>query len=949
MIQQPPYFIDIDTLRNLGFQGEIETDAIHRSLYANSASLVEIFPSGVCYPKDSRDVSIAVEYCSRNNIPLTARGAGSGTAGQNLGRGLILDFSVYMNRILKFDPTTETIVVEPGVVADHVNDFLNPYGYFFPPDPSSSSWCTIGGMVANNAGGSHSVKYGATQDYVVSLEVILFNGERVIIEDIALEQSKTSLFPANASKTLAELIEGTLALVQANQKILQNEKPQSKRSSSGFNLFNLLNEEHAIFRLPQLFCASEGTLGIITAITLKVIKKPDSSAGLVVQVNSYENMIKAVQTILPYHPSQLELIDRTIIDIVADVYPESCHKIHPECQSLLLIEMDDSSSQKNIQDIHRHLLTRQITLSMEVCIAMENMSDYQNIRKLASPILSRRKGYLRPARWIEDCAVDPSRLHQFIQGMKTIFQSHGIQGYFFGHAGDGILHVNPPINLMEPGQIEIMEAVVEETAHLLYRLKGSLSGEHGDGFQRTPYLRIVFPESYSLFAKVKQIWDPHNLFNPGIIVDNGDRKATDNLRYLGNGRDQIEESIPLSKTIIEEIDRCHGCGKCREYCPAMQINPKEEHTPRAKTNIIRDLLYKRLDKSILTKTDFKNIIDTCLACGRCEESCPSGVNIAKIAILLRELHFAYAGIPFYIKQIANPYDLGKKATLWIGMSNKAIHNKLIRRIMEKTHHFAPDRHLLPLDPYSNRMIHGKSYASPELIYFSGCFANFYDFSGEGKNAIKLLDKSGIFYSIFNKGCCGIAQIANGLIEDARLTLSKTLLKLKPYIEQDIPIVFSAISCYTAIKKEAPLILPQELSKKASDLSMDMHQFLFEKLKSKVIDLSFQEKAITIGYHHPCHYRTSGLPNYPVLLLQSIPGIKIVEYDAPCCGMAGTFGLKKEYMDNSLKIGRVLLKRIQEQPTDLICTPCGTCAMQIFHLTGTKPVHPLELLGKSLLE
>ncbi|HLF93624.1 MAG TPA: FAD-binding oxidoreductase, partial [Planctomycetota bacterium] len=515
-------------------KGDVLCDDISRTLYSTAACIFQIMPRGVVVPRDRADVEAVVRYAAERGIPVTARGAGSGLAGQTLGEGIILDLSKYMDRILETNQVQSWVRVQPGVVLGALNRHLKQFGLWFPPDPSSGDVATIGGMIANNAAGAHTVKYGPTREYVLGLECVMDDG---------------SLTGGARWREVEGRMKGLMA---SNREVIERGRPNVLKNSSGYHVYD------REFSMDRLLVGSEGTLAIVTEAKLKVIRKPAERALLRIYFDDLEKMGRAVVALRPLVPSALEVIDKTMIDLVKGSVMEWQQKLPADLRAILLCEFDGEKRDEVDERVEE--ARKVLAEAMEITVATGG--EYENlwkVRKAASPILERLQGPLRSTRIIEDACVHPDNLVAYIQGLKRIFAKYGVEGVVFGHAGSGHVHVNL---LLEPqGKVDNAKLlpICEDVADLVAGLKGTLSGEHGDGILRAAWVRKIFGELVPVFEKVKEAFDPKGILNPGKKIRPADFDFTKHLRASRRHDHHYVPESPFGEW-TKEIERCHGCG-----------------------------------------------------------------------------------------------------------------------------------------------------------------------------------------------------------------------------------------------------------------------------------------------------------------------------------------------------------------------------------------------------
>ncbi|MBX3460501.1 MAG: FAD-binding protein [Planctomycetes bacterium] len=983
------YKLDYSRLRRQ-LKGSVRDDDIARALYASSASVVEVWPSCVVEPRDADDVTRAMQFAREHQVPVTCRGAGSGVAGQSLGQGIILDFSVHMNRVLEVHPTGQWARVQPGVVKDDFDAELGGFNMFWPPDPSSSPWCTVGAMVSNNSGGAKSIRWGTAKDYLLELDVLLASGERVTLRPLDVRPGGVVDFPQDASDTEKRLAQAVLKLALDNANLLHEKRPEATRSSSGYNLFEVLRApivgdiqryyprietdpevgrgKPGVLDMPRLFSGSEGTLGILLEAKLRVLNLPRKQAGLTLHFDSNEKMAEGVVKLLPTRPTKLEVLDRSFIDVAAKSDPRLGQGIPDKLQSMLIVEYWDDSAdatRKSVDDALELCVKQGPAFGGEAAYDANQLERAWTVRKVASPILSRVNGDLKPTRWIEDCAVPPWKLPEFIRRFKEICETNGFDAHLFGHGGEGNLHVNPFANAKDEGHRQRMRKATDEVFAMVKGLNGTISGEHGDGIMRSPYLKAFYGEVYPLFVRVKELFDERYLLNPlNKIVRDADRTITSFLR-VGDKYDRVSTGTALDDPQVQqEIEKCHGCGKCRHYCPLMRVGKDEKYSARAKANLLRGVISGRLDAGLLTDAEFKANLDLCISCEQCLVECPTQVDIPGISMRFRDQYVDRMGTGgVFNDMLGRPDKIGKVGQTVAGLTNSMLKNRFLRGIAQKTTGL-DERRKLP----QYRKGHGVRKLKPlevpdrvraqlpaEVVVFPGCYAEYYDPDGEKNTLIEILHALGVTVHAPDLNCCGISRITQGDSRGAARELTANVEKLHKFAQRGAKIVFSAPSCLLAAQREWPRIVDTDAAREVAAACMDAHQLLLGAFKEGAMSAQLAPLTRKVAWHTPCHSKVMGVEHHARQLLDLLDQASTVNLNAGCCGLSGSFGVKTDNFDMSMKIGSVLFNRINRERPEVVTTSCGVCQTQIRQgvqtsedgKQGAQVVHPLRLLYEAL--
>jgi anaerobic glycerol-3-phosphate dehydrogenase C subunit len=929
-------------------EGEVFLDDLSRTIYSSGASLYSVKPLGIVTPRSKTDVVNVVEFASQHSIPITPRGGGTSRVGNEVGEGLLLDFSKYMNNVLGFDQKEKWVNIQPGIILESLNQFLKPHHLFFPIDPSTKEYCTLGGMIANNSSGPHAVKYGATRDYVISLEVVLSNGEMIITDPVSLGTKAEG--EQKIPETLEERIYRVIPdLLRRYEKPLREEKPYSKKNSSGYDFWKMLDHGH--LNLTPLFVGSEGTIGVITEAKLRLASLPARTLSGLIFFNDLDPVGAAVQEILELSPIMVEIIERQILDLAraqkADMKP-----FLPEgTEALLFVEFegeDQDQLRKKFLDVERKvILQKKLAPDLKVARDDRDRSMFEKVRSISGPILNKVKGPKKPVAFIEDAAVHPSRLSQYMKGLRELFKRFDVEASMYGHAGDGNLHLMVFLDLTREDEVKKMVSLAEACYDLVLTLKGTISGEHGDGRLRTYYLNKQYPNLYPAIVEVKNLFDPQNILNPGCIIGGDQNPLSQHLKYTGKSNAVQLSRLFDAESIRMAIEACSGCGKCRSYCAIARQMNEEWTIGRAKATVLREFFSGKLDPEILYSSQFKEVMDSCLNCKRCLTECPSGVDIPWLALGGRATYIEKHGEPFTQQFFSNTRSLCKTGSSLAPLVNLANSFAPARKCLEWAIGLDRRRHLPRFQRRTLRKIleeRPQPSGKKKVVYFVSCYSNFNDPEGEGLATLEVLERNGFHVLIPDLKCCGIARMSSGAIQPVMEEMRTNIREMARLVDQGLCIVFSEPSCALAVKMEYPKLVHSEEVNKVAEKCFDIHQFLMMLHRKGELNVNFPKMDLNIGYHNPCHLRALGVVKEPVELLQLIPGVSIQVFSDGCCGLVGTFGMKKKNFERSMAIGQRLFKEIVDSKADQISTGCGACKLQIFQGTHRDAVHPISFLA-----
>ena len=902
---------------------KILNDKAIKYIYSRSASIFSDMPEGVFYPENIEDIKNIIDYAKKNKKNLIFKGAGSSRSGQDVNNGIIVDMTKYFNKIISFNESTNELTVQTGVTLKKINEFLKPKNLFFPPDPSSGDYCTIGGMCANNSGGARALKYGVMRDYITSLKVIVDNNQLL---NLPLENKN------NYFNNLKEI------LLKNKELILKN-YPKTVKNSSGYNFKNLFNENGSI-NFQNLFISSEGTLGAITEITIKALPTPEHRKGFVLKAKNIDEIIKLVEKVKVKKPEKIELIDKEIF-LLSGIRTKIVNKIlDSDYQYILLI----SFSEKEKEIINNIEVNFLIEFKNSLIIA-ENEQDYEELfklRKTAAGYIHKQRENKKPIPVIEDLQVNFKKFNIFKNGINRILDKFNVRAFFFGHIGDGNIHINTFFDIKEEKDREIAVKLKRETHKFIISINGSLSGEHGDGKLRSVDLPLLYPLLYPVFKEIKDFFDKDRIFNKNnIIVEDFSINPFDNLR-LNPLKHHKGKLLPIAPTYIAEIDACNGCGKCRDYCPSFIANGDERYTTRARLTLLQGLINRDLNLDDFNNDNsLKETINSCIGCHICASECPTGVDAGKLIFKLKEiLDKEYNKLDEIIKN--NPL-IGKLGQKTAPISNILLKTSVSKTINKKLLGFS-DKIELPKFNKINFDIEKYFYdidSLPEnaVVYFSGCFANYYNTDSEFHATIKVLEYLGFAPVLLSFKCCGITKLNKGIPIKKDATHNVDIFK--KLIEKKVYTVTTSPSCRHAMIDLYPFLNLKWREIKFSDYILDIFTFL--KKNDKMINniKNNIKKAPKLQYHPPCHTRNTTISKDIEFVLTKA-GYEIEMLPENCCGMAGTFGMYEKNIEKSKKIGKSQFELINKNKNTVI-TECGTCQIQINNHTNQKAIHPIKYL------
>ncbi len=945
-------------------EGEVRFDRISQALYSTDASVYQILPLGVIIPKTRDDVIRAVSLCRKFGVSITARGGGTSQAGQAIGAGVQLDFSKYVRKVLALDPDAKTVRVEPGIVLDELNAFLRPYGVWLPLDISTSDRATIGGMIANNSAGTRSVVYGKTLDYVLSVTALLSDGS--IVEMSALDTTQLD------KKCRQSDVEGAcyatvrrLATEHATE--IQRRYPKILRRVGGYNLDEFIPGRSG-FNLSRLLVGSEGTLAIILDATLRLVPLPKHRAMCVVQFHDLLESLAATPAILQHQPSAVELVDRFILDTTRGKteFEPLRDFVQGDPAAVLFVEfISDDPNEPRDRVTQLEIGLRNAGLGYHFHRALEPPAQARlwKLRQAALGLSMSEYGDAKAISFVEDTAVAPERLRDYIARFQQILERYETRAGFYAHASVGLLHVRPVVNLKEDDGVARFQKIAEEISDLVLEFGGALSGEHGDGLVRSPFQKKMYgPILYDAFCELKRTFDPAGLFNPGKIVEAP--PLTANLRFGPRYQTRhIDTAFDFSEFggLAQAAEQCGGVGACRKtlsgtMCPSYMATRDENDSTRGRANVLRLAISGQLGSIGFTDPVLYPVLDLCLECKACKSECPTGVDIARLKSELLHQYRMQHGATLRSRLLSRVDRLALWGSRLAPLSNWLAGSLPIRWLADVL--LGLDRRRLPpqfvrptfLDWWSenkNRFERNAIGNEPALALFADTFTNFHE-PAIPIAAAELALVAGRNVTVAPRVCCGRPLISKGFLDDARQQAERTVQTLLPLVEQGRSIIFVEPGCYSAVRDDHPHLLRGELQQKARDVAAAC--LTFEEWAAQW-PLRLRPGPKQVLFHAHCHQKALVGAAPMNDLLRQIPNSEIVELDTGCCGMAGSFGYEREHYELSRTVGeRKLLPAVRAAADVATVAVSGfSCRHQIQHFTGTAAVHPAVLLHSLLIE
>ncbi|MEU2446326.1 FAD-binding and (Fe-S)-binding domain-containing protein [Streptomyces althioticus] len=937
-------------------RGKVDLGVTARALTTMDASNYRRIPLGVVAPRDADDVAAALAVCREHGVPVVPRGGGTSIAGQATGTGIVLDFTRHMNRLLSLDPEAGTAVVQPGLVLDRLQEAAAPHGLRFGPDPSTHGRCTLGGMIGNNSCGSHSVAWGTTADNVRTLSVITARGERL-----------------RPGPGWAGAPEGLRALVEAELARLRTGFPDLPRRISGYAVDALLPENRA--DVARSLCGSEGTLAVLTEAELTLVRAPRARALAVLAYADESGAAQAAAGLLPYGPLTVEGMAADLVPSAADL---------PRGGAWLFVEAGGDTEAEARAAAEAIVRAADVVDALVVTDPARQRTLWR-IREDASGTATRMPDGSEAWPGWEDCAVPPARLGDYLRDFRALLAEHGLRGTPYGHFGDGCIHVRIDFDLLTGPGVARFRRFSEELAELVVAHGGSLSGEHGDGQARAELLpRMYGAETVALFERVKGVWDPDGLLNPGMLVRPAPLDA--DLRFTALPREPVDVAFGYpadAGDFSAAVRRCVGVAKCRTtsvsgsavMCPSFRATGEEEHSTRGRARLLHEMLAGEVVTDGWRSTEVRDALDLCLSCKGCRSDCPVGVDMATYKAEF--LHHHYAGR----RRPAAHYAMGwlpvwlswAARTRTAGVVNALASVRPLARPAKRVGGIAGEREIprLATEPFTRwwrrRPTTGEG---PLVVLWPDTFTEHLSPS-VGRAAVRVLEAAGmrvvlpptlrlpsaarlgdarsrsplsLLTARRGRVCCGLTYISTGQLDRARTVLRRTLDLLEPVLATDAPLVVLEPSCAAALRTDAPELLHDD--PRAARLASRVLTFA-EALEQHAPDWTPPAVNRPVTGQTHCHQHAV-LGDGPDRRLREAAGLT-GELAGGCCGLAGNFGFEKGHYDVSRACAEEqLLHAVREAPQDAVVQADGySCRTQLEQLGGVRGRHLAEILAEAL--
>ncbi|MBM3262965.1 MAG: FAD-binding protein [candidate division Zixibacteria bacterium] len=954
---------DIQEILTGQIEGDARFDRTAKILYSTDASIYEIEPAGVVFPRSAEDVARIVRIAGENGIPITPRGGGTSLGGQAVGATLQMDFSRYMNRILEVNVEERWAVIQPGVVLDELNAFLKPKGVMFAPDVAPSNRANIGGMIGNNSCGARSILYGKTIDHVLELEVVLSDGTQTVFRPVTDREY--------AEKTAGDGLEGKIyreirRIADQNRDEIDRRYPKIMRRVGGYNLDEFIKP--GPFDLCKMAVGSEGTLVAVTQARIRLVPTPKHTALAIVHFTDLIDSMESTVEIVKTGPAAVELVDKTILDLAKNSIEAARQRtfIDGDPEAILIVEYYGDSPDElagRIDALETLLETRRLGYAFVRAMTPEEQANVWGVRKAGLGLLMGMKGDAKPTTFVEDTAVSPEKLPAYIGRFRDIVHHHGTIASYYAHASVGTIHIRPLINLKLAEEVARMRAIAEDVRDLVLEFGGAMSSEHGDGLVRSEWNEKMFgTQLYDAFKEVKAVFDPHGIMNPGKIVAN--QKMDDNLRLGPAYRaEEIATYFDFSADggFARSVELCNGVGACRKklvgtMCPSYIATLDEEHSTRGRANMLRAALSGKLDADGFTSKRVYEALDLCLECKGCKGECPSNVDMAKMKYEFLAHYYDKHGLPLRNRVFGHIAKLSRLGSFMAPLANRLMeetwHKALLERYMgidrrRSLPRFASE----PFDVWFHTRPHrpDREDDRPTVVFFPDTFTCYND-PHIGRATVEVLEAAGYRVVLAEpRKCCGRPLISKGMLREAKKNASYNVGQLDRYAQRGWAIVGCEPSCMMAYRDDYRDLVGGEQTERVAKSILLIDEFLAREHAAGRLKLGFRETKKTLKVHGHCQQKALVGVGPTVSALKLVPGYQVDAFNTGCCGMAGSFGYETEHYDLSLKIGEDrLFPAVRAVGEDVgIVAPGTSCRHQITDGTGRQARHPIEWIRDAL--
>jgi len=963
-VERPGLASDLDDL----VDGDVRFDDYSRQLYATDASIYEVTPIGVVFPISTADVAAVVEYCAERTIPVLPRGGGTSLAGQTVNEAVVLDFTRHMDEVLDVDPENRVARTQSGAIVAELNRTLEPHDLKFAPDPSTANRSAMGGAVGNNTTGAHSLMYGKTDAYVEELEVVLADGTVTTLGEVTLAELEAGADPEGSLEE--RLYAEVHRIVEEEREHVMERFPDIKRNVSGYALDVLVDEaETGSVNLARLMVGSEGTLAVVTEVTVSLEPLPETKALGLLTYDSLLDAMEDVDDILEHEPAALEVLDGVLVDLARELeeFEDVVSLLPDRTDTFLLVEFyadDDAERREKVEALLADRVGDRAFDGLEA-YDESDQTDFWKMRKASTPILLSRTTDAKHIAFIEDVAVPPKHLPEFIADFQQVFEDHDTIGSFYAHAGPGCIHVRPLVDTKTAEGVERLESIADVATDLAVQYDGSVSGEHGDGRARTQWnWKLYGDHLMSVFQDLKTAVDPDWLLNPGTVC--GDVDMTENLRF----DPEYDFDAGFDPALNWDIDNgfqgmaelCHGCGSCRGtqettggvMCPTYRASQEEITSTRGRANLLRQAMSGDLAEGEQFDVEFMHeVLDLCIGCKGCSKDCPSEVDLAKLKVEVANEYHDRHGSSLRDKLFANVDTLNAVGSALAPVSNWLAKLPGSRAVAEKTVGIARERSLPEfhreslIDWFESRgeAQVPESEADHRVFLYPDTYTT-YNAPGAGKAAVRVLEAANVHVQIPDDVTgSGRPPHSKGFLEKARDQARTNVDALAPRIEDGWDVVVVEPSDAVMLQSDYCDLLSGAGVDAVAANTYGVMEFLDTHRLDESLDTDVPAESLT--YHGHCHQKATKKDHHAVGVLRRA-GYAVDPLDSGCCGMSGSFGYEAEHYSMSQAIGDILFGQVDASDGDRVVAPGASCRTQLGDHYDEKPPTPVEALADALV-
>ncbi|WP_440765610.1 FAD-binding and (Fe-S)-binding domain-containing protein [Natronorubrum sp. DTA7] len=992
----------VDDLERL-VTGEVRADSYSRQLYATDASIYEMTPIGVVFPRSTEDVAAVVEYCAEREIPVLPRGGGTSLAGQTVNEAVVLDFTTHMTDVISIDPDEGRATVQSGIYLGSLNEALEPHELKFAPDPAWGDKSALGGAIGNNSTGAHSLQYGKTDAYVEKVEVVLADGTVTTFGEVDLED-------------LPELAEGddlesaiyaeVARILDEQDDLIEEQYPDLKRNVSGYNLDWLVEDarggergigepvsEGGTINLAKLCCGSEGTLAIVTEATVSLEPIPAEKSMTLLAYDSVLDAMDDVEPIVDHDPAAVEVLDDVMIDLARDTpeFAPVTEMLPDGTAAVLIVEFyaDDAADGKRkvanlladrcpavdpageADDEAERVVSDRGPLAFDAIEAYDDESRTKiwKLRKSGLPILLSRTTDEKHVAFIEDTGIPPENLRAFVKDFQTVLEDHDTYASFYAHAGPGVLHIRPLVNTKTEAGLEAMESIADDVTDLVVKHEGSISGEHGDGRARTQWNQKLYGEEiWETFQELKTAFDPDWLLNPGQVVfrDENPTDMTENHRFgpdyeFDAGFDPVLE-WDNDQGFQGMAELCHGCGGCRGeqsttggvMCPTFRAEDEEILSTRGRANMLRQAMNGDLPDDPTDEEFVHEVLDLCIGCKGCKHDCPSGVDLAKLKAEVSYEHHERHGTSLRDRLFVNFDTLAKLGSATAPVSNWMGKLPGSALLAEKALGISRERDLPTFErnTFAKRVAGHESAVSSEdasrrVVLVPDIYTN-HEYPEAGKAALEVLEAAGVHVEIADPRDVGRPAFSKGLLDQAAENANETVHDLLPYVEDGYDVVLIEPSDAVMVQFDYLDLFSHSQVEVVAENTYGVCEYL-DRFDLDT-ELAFDGPDEHLVYHGHCHQKAHAKDHHAVGILRRA-GYAVDPLDSTCCGMAGSFGYEAEHYSMSKAIGEVLYDQVEDSQGDRVVAPGASCRTQLANRPSAieEPPTPIEVVANALAE